>query len=415
MTVAALTMSFFFGTLALVFATYVGASLLTSLGFYVISGLFMMGFVLALGLIRDYLTASSKAGRMDAKFISEPKLFLAANSEIKRRNSVTRSSDTIDMNILLVDDDDVSLGILSEMLKAIGFSKITSCLSGYEAERAIAKAQTPFDCMFLDIQMPDYDGIQLAGAVRKLAAYKDTPIIMVTAMTDRNHISRAFSAGANDYITKPLAVGDLEARIRAAEAAFCQTSLANKSTSSDPVQLILDQADSDITDTVQVIGGIVTKAAIENYLRQIERGGIFATNFIAVKIRQYEQWSVCSDPAITRTVLAKVSDALLVGLNDRHAFVAYVGDGVFACVVNGQQSIDLKRVKIVVDAKLTQIQGQFSGSSRVELAYSDAKSFVVRNADQSSLLELYTAVEDVKELDEVDTAALSAPGFGNSG
>ncbi len=389
------------GSAAFLVGLITGLSVWTALGYYVGYGLIAVTIALSVQLIGRYLSASARAERMDVKFISEPKLFL------KKKQSAHKVLGSLpgkgeDMNILLVDDDDVSLQILSGMLREIGYNRITTCLSGAEAEAIIAAAKLPFDCMFLDIRMPEYDGIELTSAIRKQPEYKETPIIMVTAMTDRNHISRAFTAGADDYVTKPFEIDDLTARISAAEMTFRQSLRASDIQTVDPVQLAAGRWTSEIVQTDRAIGGVITIAAMNNYLQQIERGGLFATNFLAVKIKDYDRLITENKAEETRNLLARVSDVLSAGLNNRHAFIAYAGNGVFACVVNGQHPIEINHISSLADTELTESSIIGSTSSPVQLVYSEPKSFVITGQDQSSLVALYHAIEDAKAQDKCD-------------
>ena len=61
--------------------------------------------------------------------------------------------------------------------------------------------------------MPDTDGIELLRKVRGIPEYTDTPVLFLTAMTDRKYVDDAFMDGANDYVTKPFDFLDLLRRI----------------------------------------------------------------------------------------------------------------------------------------------------------------------------------------------------------
>ena len=104
------------------------------------------------------------------------------------------------MRILAVDDDNVFLEILEQVLVSYGYSDLTLVESGVLAAEAIQAAKEPFDCFLLDIQMPEIDGIQLCQWIRSHALYATTPILMITAMAEREYVESAFSAGATDYV-----------------------------------------------------------------------------------------------------------------------------------------------------------------------------------------------------------------------
>ncbi|MEI2806535.1 MAG: response regulator [Albidovulum sp.] len=121
------------------------------------------------------------------------------------------------MKILAVDDDAYIRELLLLIISRSGYEDITVAPSGDAALEAIEVADPAFDCLFFDIQMPGMDGIELCTRVRRIDGYEKTPIIMLTAMTERDFIDRAFAAGATDYVTKPFDTLELGVRARNAE------------------------------------------------------------------------------------------------------------------------------------------------------------------------------------------------------
>ncbi len=120
------------------------------------------------------------------------------------------------MKILAVDDDTLILDLLKSVLLNTGHKDLEVTSSAVDALKMVQRSDTPYECLLLDIQMPEMDGIAMARAVRKISGYEETPIIMLTAMTERRYMEDAFLAGATDYITKPFDVLELGARIRVA-------------------------------------------------------------------------------------------------------------------------------------------------------------------------------------------------------
>lgn len=117
------------------------------------------------------------------------------------------------MKFLLVDDDEIVLTLLAESLSFLGYRDLTLLKSGREVIDLIESSSMRFDAFLLDIQMPELDGIEVCQFVAARPEYRCTPIIMLTAMSDRSYVSRAFSAGATDYITKPFDLFEIGARI----------------------------------------------------------------------------------------------------------------------------------------------------------------------------------------------------------
>ena len=120
------------------------------------------------------------------------------------------------MNIFIVDDDPSVVDLLSTILATDGFQNVRCFLSATKALSALKRVHPPFDCLILDIDMPDMDGIKLCRQARKLQNYKDVPIIMLTGLRDKATVQAAMDAGATDYITKPFDVLQIGIRIRMA-------------------------------------------------------------------------------------------------------------------------------------------------------------------------------------------------------
>jgi len=111
---------------------------------------------------------------------------------------------------VLVVDDEVSLRkTLRASLTASGFA-VDEARSG---EEALAKVQAqPFDLVLLDINMPGIDGIK---ACRRMRDITHAGIVMITVRDMDNDKVSALEAGADDYVTKPIRLRELTARLRA--------------------------------------------------------------------------------------------------------------------------------------------------------------------------------------------------------
>ena len=112
--------------------------------------------------------------------------------------------------ILVIDDDRQLLRALRIALTARGYD-VTVALDG--AAGLTAAQGTPPDLVIIDLGLPDMDGVDIVHALR---GWSTTPILVLSArLTEQSKIN-ALDAGADDYVTKPFAVGELLARIRAA-------------------------------------------------------------------------------------------------------------------------------------------------------------------------------------------------------
>lgn len=104
--------------------------------------------------------------------------------------------------LALVVDDDMSLRLsMCAALTKAGF-EVEQAENGYQA-LACFQSEAP-DLVLLDVVMPKMDGFETCLAIRKLPKGKHTQILMVTGLDDNESIERAFEAGANDFVSKPI-------------------------------------------------------------------------------------------------------------------------------------------------------------------------------------------------------------------
>ena len=100
-------------------------------------------------------------------------------------------------DILIVDDDDVIRDTLKELL-----SEHYTCQTAGTADEAFARlAEKPYDLILTDISMPETSGMELLGRVLQL--YPKTPIIVVSGISDQEHVQGLIKLGAFDFISKP--------------------------------------------------------------------------------------------------------------------------------------------------------------------------------------------------------------------
>jgi putative two-component system response regulator len=108
--------------------------------------------------------------------------------------------------ILIVDDERNNRELLQIMLASEGHV-LSTAASG---EQALAMVTLePFDLILLDIMMPGIDGYQVAATLSRNAATSHIPILMLTALDDRNSRLHGLSAGAVDFLTKPVVRAEL--------------------------------------------------------------------------------------------------------------------------------------------------------------------------------------------------------------
>ncbi|MHB8874009.1 MAG: GGDEF domain-containing response regulator [Myxococcaceae bacterium] len=115
--------------------------------------------------------------------------------------------------ILVVDDDEHTRNLLRDLCEASGF-RVTVAEDGVEALEVLGKERP--DLLLLDLMMPRKDGFQVLKLIRDTAALADLPVIVLTAMGDMDGKIRGMELGADDYVTKPFKLIELQTRINSA-------------------------------------------------------------------------------------------------------------------------------------------------------------------------------------------------------
>ncbi|MGE7367831.1 response regulator [Neorhizobium sp. NPDC001467] len=113
--------------------------------------------------------------------------------------------------VLLVDDSPDALGFLTEALEKSGFSALIAT-SG-QAALSIIERITP-DLILMDAVMPDMDGFETCRRLKAHGALAQVPVIFMTGLTETEHVVNALDSGGVDYLTKPINIDELRARIR---------------------------------------------------------------------------------------------------------------------------------------------------------------------------------------------------------
>ena len=105
------------------------------------------------------------------------------------------------LTVLAVDDNPANLKLISALLRE-RVETVTACSNGQQAVNLATKKK--YDLIFMDIQMPQMDGVTACQHIKELELNKDTPVIAVTAHAMAGERDRLLSAGMDDYLTKPI-------------------------------------------------------------------------------------------------------------------------------------------------------------------------------------------------------------------
>ncbi|THF53653.1 response regulator [Allorhizobium terrae] len=113
--------------------------------------------------------------------------------------------------VLLVDDSPETLGFLTDALEQSGFSVLIAT-SG-QAALGIVERISP-DLILLDAIMPGMDGFETCRQIKANPSVSQVPVIFMTGLTETEHVVHALDSGGVDYLTKPINIDELRARIR---------------------------------------------------------------------------------------------------------------------------------------------------------------------------------------------------------
>ena len=159
-----------------------------------------------------------------------------------------------DKDVLVVDDNEVNLLVAQRMLKHLGF-RVSLATDGQQAIDACTDHN--YDAVLIDSQMPGMDGNQATAIIRKMeAGDKHTPIIALTANAMVGDREKAFEAGVDDYLTKPVFLEDLEAVLSRVVAADADSPVFVMSSSLRSTMFDSDAAfDTNIVEELRRISG----------------------------------------------------------------------------------------------------------------------------------------------------------------
>ncbi|MGZ8158489.1 MAG: response regulator, partial [Methylobacter sp.] len=112
--------------------------------------------------------------------------------------------------VLIVDDIPANLGVAVEHFEARGY-RVAIAQDGEEGLQRAIFVQP--DIILLDVMLPGQNGLEICRLLKADARTRDIPVIFMTALSEENDKQAGFDAGGVDYITKPLHIADVLARV----------------------------------------------------------------------------------------------------------------------------------------------------------------------------------------------------------
>ncbi|HEY9606326.1 MAG TPA: response regulator [Allocoleopsis sp.] len=157
---------------------------------------------------RDSLSDRVEVARLGGRaFLQKP---VAIEQIFQTITQVLDRAQAIEAKILVVDDDPIVLATLRSLLQPWGLNVVT--LEHPQRFWEVFSTQAP-DLLILDLEMPDFTGIDLCQVVRNDPQWSNLPILFLTVHAEVDTIEKALAAGADDYISKPIVEQELITRI----------------------------------------------------------------------------------------------------------------------------------------------------------------------------------------------------------
>jgi Response regulators consisting of a CheY-like receiver domain and a winged-helix DNA-binding domain len=233
--------------------------------------------------------------------------------------------DDRDMKILAVDDDSFVLELIQLFVRQVSAFKVSPMSVPQDALERLRSGDEKFDCLLFDISMPGMDGIELCRQVRKLPAYAKTPIIMLTAMTERSYVDRAFQAGATDYLTKPIDMTELRARLHSAR----EIATILRDTEQDADAALTTPIPFEREIALTGVPSVLDYTALTNYLMQLSHGNLDEMQVVAVVLKKPESVHSRTTPVEFVQILTDVAQAIDTAFTPYQAAQSYCGSGAF--------------------------------------------------------------------------------------
>jgi two-component system, OmpR family, KDP operon response regulator KdpE len=147
--------------------------------------------------------------------------------------------------VLVVDDDPSLLKAMRIGLRARG-DEVVSAQTGSEALEQVALVRP--DLVILDLGLPDLDGIEVCRRIRE---FSSVPVVVLSAYGDERRKVEALDGGADDFVTKPFGMAELEARLRVA----LRHSAARDDSREQVRELRIGDLDIDLVHHMASLGG----------------------------------------------------------------------------------------------------------------------------------------------------------------
>lgn len=157
------------------------------------------------------LDRSGQSGGTDVVVTKSGPSFLDCEGVSMDESAGSREAKSGRPLILVVDDDRVTVRLLDRLLRSAGFSTL---LAGDLAGAEVLLKEHPITLVLLDVHLPDGNGLDFCARMSSSSVLSNLPVLFISSNSDEATKVQGFASGAVDYITKPLAAGEVLARVR---------------------------------------------------------------------------------------------------------------------------------------------------------------------------------------------------------
>lgn len=243
------------------------------------------------------------------------------------------------MRILLVDDDLVFAKLVVTKLAELGLRDVTVAHCAERALDLVDQGPSPFDCFLLDIVLGNSDGIDLCRKLRTRAENKLAPIIMVTSQRHGSFTSRAFSAGATDFLRKPLDHNELVGRIKTAML-LVELTKKNKAliggSGLTPSRTSLSKHNAPLEPVrMPTVKGLVKYSCLQKKLSELSSRGK-TPNLYRVQIKDFGVIFRQKGSKERKRHLHQISNLLSEAVSEDQVLFSYLGRGRFILCLQDQ-------------------------------------------------------------------------------
>lgn len=251
------------------------------------------------------------------------------------------------LRFLAVDDDPVFSLVLKGSMLSIGHSDVQTLASASAALTYLQTDSAQVDCFLLDIEMPGMNGIELCRHIRTIARFRATPIIMITSLSSRQSVDEAFLAGATDYLTKPVDMIELKARVgmmsRLVSERRRTTALQDELQSWADLPRV--NLDFDEPAKLAAVNGMIDYLALENHLLTVGFLRLYDITALAFQVVNARSVFLHLDRLTYLDYLADVGSVISDNMKLQQFLMAHAGRGEFICVTERSAPIDQRELE----------------------------------------------------------------------